>query len=57
MSKLPDNVNIPAVVEHLAQNALDNKNPAHIRENYINTLHVIKNFCDNVITTATKNKR
>jgi hypothetical protein len=47
---------LPIAVEQLIESAIDKSNPLHIRENYIQTLTLIRDRCDVVINDFNRKK-
>jgi hypothetical protein len=46
--------NIPVLIQQLAENALDTKQPEHIRYNYMVALESVRNYCDTVLNQYNK---
>lgn len=51
---MPNKENIPVLIQQISENALDQKNPEHIRFNHIVALENIRNHCDKVIAQYNK---
>jgi hypothetical protein len=49
--------NIPVLIQQLAENALDTKNPEHIRYNYMVALESVRNYCDTAIAQYNKKNK
>jgi len=49
-----EQLNVPEAVSHLGRNALDSKNKPAIRYNYIQTLKIIRDYCNNIISDYEK---
>jgi hypothetical protein len=47
---------LPVAVEQMIESALDKGNPLHIRENYVQTLTMIRDRCDVVINDFNRKK-
>ena len=47
---------LPIAIEQLIDGATDKKNPLHIRENYVQTLMLIRDRCDVTINDFNKRK-
>jgi hypothetical protein len=47
---------LPVAVEQMIESAQDKSNPLHIRENYVQTLTMIRDRCDVVISDFNRKK-